>query len=136
MFEHGNNSMTYMYKDLPNVLVDSYADVTPALLEKEYERIMSNLDAFNWARLTRQWYFDQLRAVARHPHSANKGRKPFVPGTPPGRKGIAADALVPFDAGAKDALHPPDWDGRRPVYNRWDSKPFDPASVEWDVPAP
>ena len=49
--------------ELPVLIVKSFEDVTPQLLETEYERIMKNLPKFNFKRLTRQWWIDHVRSL-------------------------------------------------------------------------
>ena len=49
--------------DLPVLIVKSFKDVTPQLLEKEYERITGHVQKYNFKRLTRQWWLDHFRSL-------------------------------------------------------------------------
>jgi hypothetical protein len=62
VFEHGNGALNGTYHDLPVLMVDDYANLTPAFLEAEYSKIMASLDSYNWARFSSKWYVDQVMA--------------------------------------------------------------------------
>jgi hypothetical protein len=64
VFEHGDGVLNGTYHDLPVLMIDNYATLTPAFLEAEYLKIMANLDSYNWARLSSKWYVDQITAIA------------------------------------------------------------------------
>ena len=49
--------------DLPVLIVKNFAEVTPQLLEREYEQIMNNLHKYNFKRLTRQWWLEHVRSL-------------------------------------------------------------------------
>ena len=49
--------------DLPVLIVKNFEEVTPQLLEKEYGRITSNVQKYNFKRLTRQWWIDHIRSL-------------------------------------------------------------------------
>lgn len=64
VFESANGALNATYQDLPVLVVESFASLTPAKLQEAYTDIMSNLDRFNWERLSYQWYFDQIREAS------------------------------------------------------------------------
>ena len=63
--QSANTAFNSTYTGLPVVMVDSFKELTPAKLEEAYIDIMSNLDRFNWERLSYQWYFDQITSASR-----------------------------------------------------------------------
>ena len=65
VFESANGALNTTYKELPVVMVDSFSDLTPAMLDEAYTEIMSDLGRFNWERLSWRWYFDQIASASR-----------------------------------------------------------------------
>lgn len=58
--------------DLPVVLVDTYNNVTPALLEAEFERIVQNADNFKYEKLTRQYWINLVKSIVAN-YTATRG---------------------------------------------------------------
>jgi hypothetical protein len=48
------------YDKLPVLWVDHFDNVTPALLEKQYRRIISKAREYEFERLTQQWWLDLI----------------------------------------------------------------------------
>lgn len=51
-----------VYDDLPVLWVDHYDEVTPALLEDAYPKIMSKYHDYKFEKLTKQWWIDTINA--------------------------------------------------------------------------
>ena len=61
VIERSRGAWDDLFVDLPAVLVDSYDDVTPALLEAEYAHVMRHCETFNFAKLTVSYWIRMLR---------------------------------------------------------------------------
>ncbi|CAB9526802.1 expressed unknown protein [Seminavis robusta] len=46
--------------DLPALVVESYAQVTPELLEQTYHEILEKWDTYNWEKLTKTWWVNWI----------------------------------------------------------------------------
>mmetsp|Transcript_25754 Transcript_25754/g.54721 ORF Transcript_25754/g.54721 Transcript_25754/m.54721 type:complete len:685 (+) Transcript_25754:69-2123(+) len=51
-----------VYDNLPVLWVDHYDEVTPALLEEAYPKIMSKYHEYKFEKLTKQWWIDRINA--------------------------------------------------------------------------
>jgi hypothetical protein len=47
--------------DLPVAWIDSYDNLTPQFLEQEYARILQHAEAFNYEKLTKQWWIQMIQ---------------------------------------------------------------------------
>lgn len=56
------DGMFRAYDDLPVLWVDHYDNVTPALLEHEYPRILSRAREYTFEKLTNQWWIDLVNS--------------------------------------------------------------------------
>jgi len=56
------DGMYRMYDDLPVLWVENYDDVTPALLEASYPKILAKAKEYNFAKLTNQWWVDFINS--------------------------------------------------------------------------
>ncbi|KAL3779569.1 hypothetical protein ACHAW5_000979 [Stephanodiscus triporus] len=56
------DGMYHIYDDLPVLWVDHYDNVTPALLEREYPRIISKAREYTFEKLTNQWWIDLINS--------------------------------------------------------------------------
>eukprot|EP00956_Cyclotella_meneghiniana_P015113 scaffold22931_cov50-Cyclotella_meneghiniana.AAC.3 len=52
------DGMYRVYDDLPVLWVENYDNVTPALLEDSYPKILAKAEEYNFAKLTNQWWID------------------------------------------------------------------------------
>jgi hypothetical protein len=50
------------YDELPVLWVDHYDNVTPALLEEAYPKILSRAREYKFEKLTRQWWIDYINS--------------------------------------------------------------------------
>lgn len=47
-----------VFDDLPVLWVDHFDNVTPALLESSYPKILARAEEYNFAKLTKRWWVD------------------------------------------------------------------------------
>ena len=48
---------------LPIVWIDSFENLTPIFLEKEYQRIVNASQSFQYERLTKQWWINMVQST-------------------------------------------------------------------------
>ena len=61
-----------VFDDLPVLWVDHFDNVTPALLESSYPKILARAEEYNFAKLTQRWWVDYINSF-RFDVSAKKG---------------------------------------------------------------
>jgi len=59
-------------KDLPVLLVNTFDEVTPELLESEYTRIAARSETYNYEKLTKKWWLDFINSF-RSPEQRERG---------------------------------------------------------------
>lgn len=55
-----DTSINKIYENLPVVIVKNSSDITKEFLNKEYDRIISNLDSYNWSKLTLDYWVNKI----------------------------------------------------------------------------
>lgn len=63
--EHNNrkDGMYRSYQDLPIAWIDSYQNLTKDWLHAEHTRLLERADSYQWAKTTKQYWFDWLKGI-------------------------------------------------------------------------
>lgn len=55
-----DTSINKIYENLPVIIVKNSSDITEEFLNKEYDKIISNLDSYDWPKLTLDYWVNKI----------------------------------------------------------------------------